>query len=222
MTISTFTATSGQTFFAVTRDVSYIPGECLVFNQGTLCQTSEYTDAAGGVTFGTGVVLDNIITVISMRSTNSSTGSYVSFSRNSATLDHQAAYTVSGFTLVSGFELLFLNGTVVNDQDYDIVGQTINNFPDQATGQLEIIQWTANNLGLPSGSVVNVLINTIINQATYPFSFVPDAFNLYGNGVLLKYGTDFTTVPGAYTLTNLPDTVNNVLLQQTFARAGAA
>jgi hypothetical protein len=222
MTISTFTATSGQTFFAVTRNAAYIPGECLVFNQGTLCQTSEYTDAAGGVTFGTGRVLNNIITVMSMRSTSSSTGSYVSFSRNSATLDHQAAYTVSGFTLVSGFELLFLNGTVVNDQDYDIVGQTINNFPDQATGQLEIIQWTANNLGLPSGSVVNVLINTIISQSTYPFSFVPDAFNLYGNGVLLKYGTDFTTVPGAYTLTNTPTTVNNVLLQQTFARAGAA
>ena len=222
MTISTFTATSGQTLFSVSRDASYLVGQCFVFNQGTLCQTSEYTDAAGGVTFGTGVVLDNIITVISFRSTNSSTGTYASFSRNSATLTSAGSYTASGFTLISGYELLFLNGAVVNEQDYDIIGQTITNFPDVTTGDLEIIQWSANNLGVPNGTPVNAVIQTIIGQVTYPFSFTSDGFNLYQNGVLLKLGTDFTTVVGAYTLANIPDTVSNVILQQTFARAGAA
>ena len=222
MTVSPFAATSGQTFFAVSRDAAYIVGQCFVFNQGTLCQTSEYTDAAGGVTFGTGVVLDNIITVISFRSTNSATGSYASFSRNSATLTAAGSYTASGFTLTSGYELLFLNGTVVNEQDYDIIGQTITNFPDAATGQLEIIQWTANNLGVPNGTPVNEVIQTVIGQVTYPFSFTSGGFNLYQNGVLLMLDTDFTTESGAYTLTNSPDTVSNVILQQTFARAGAA
>ena len=222
MTISPFAATSGQTFFAVSRDAAYIVGQCFVFNQGTLCQTSEYTDAAGGVTFGTGVVLDNIITIISFRSTNSATGSYASFSRNSATLTAAGSYTASGFTITSGYELLFLNGTVVNEQDYDIIGQTITNFPDAATGQLEIIQWTANNLGVPNGTPVNEVIQTVIGQVTYPFSFTSGGFNLYQNGVLLKLDTDFTTESGAYTLTNSPDTVSNVILQQTFARAGAA
>ena len=222
MTVSTFTATSGQTVFSVSRNAAYIVGQCFVFNQGTLCQTSEYTDAAGGVTFGTGAVLNNIITVISFRSTNSSTGSYASFSRNSAVLSAAGSYTVSGFTLISGYELLFINGTVVNEQDYDIIGQTITNFPNVTTGDLEIIQWTANNLGVPNGTPVNEVIQTIIGQVTYPFSFTSGGFNLYQNGVLLKLGTDFTTVVGAYTLTNAPDTVNNVILQQTFARAGAA
>jgi hypothetical protein len=222
MTISTFTATSGQTFFPVSRDVAYIVGQCFVFNQGTLCQTSEYTDAAGGVTFGTGVVLDNIITVISFRSTNSATGSYASFARYSAVLSAEGSYTVSGFTLISGYELLFINGTVVNEQDYDIVGQTITNFPNVTTGDLEIIQWTPNNLGVPNGTPVNEVIQTVIGQVTYPFSFTSGGFNLYQNGVLLKLGTDFTTVVGAYTLSNAPDTVSNVILQQTFARAGAA
>ena len=222
MTISTFTATSGQTLFSVSRNAAYLVGQCFVFNQGTLCQTSEYTDAAGGVTFGTGVVLDNIITVISFRSTNSSTGTYASFSRNSATLTAAGSYTASGFTLISGYELLFLNGAVVNEQDYDIVGQTITNFPNITTGDLEIIQWTPNNLGVPNGTPVNEVIQTIIGQVTYPFSFTSGGFNLYQNGVLLKLGTDFTTVVGAYTLANAPDTVNNVILQQTFARAGAA
>jgi hypothetical protein len=187
-----------------------------------LCQTSEYTDAAGGVTFGTGVVLDNIITVISFRSTNSATGSYASFARYSAVLSAEGSYTVSGFTLISGYELLFINGTVVNEQDYDIVGQTITNFPNVTTGDLEIIQWTPNNLGVPNGTPVNEVIQTAIGQATYPFSFTSGGFNLYQNGVLLKLGTDFTTVVGAYTLSNIPDTVSNVILQQTFARAGAA
>jgi hypothetical protein len=222
MTISTFTATSGQTFFPVSRNAAYLVGQCFVFNQGTLCQTSEYTDAAGGVTFGTGVVLDNIVTVISFRSTNGPTGTYASFSRNSATLTSAGSYTVSGFTLISGYELLFINGTVVNEQDYDIIGQTITNFPDVTTGDLEIIQWTPNNLGVPNGTPVNEVIQTIIGQVTYPFSFTSGGFNLYQNGVLLKLGTDFTTVVGAYTLANAPDTVNNVILQQTFARAGAA
>jgi hypothetical protein len=222
MTISTFTATSGQTFFAVSRNAAYLVGQCFVFNQGTLCQTSEYTDAAGGVTFATGIVLNNIITIISFRSTNSSTGTYASFSRNSATLTNAGSYTASGFTLVSGYELLFLNGTVINEQDYDIVGQTITSFPNVATGQFEIIQWTANNMGIPNGNPVNVVVQTVIGQVTYPFSFTSGGFNLYQNGVLLELGTDFTTVVGAYTLTNAPDTVNNVILQQTFARAGAA
>jgi hypothetical protein len=75
---------------------------------------------------------------------------------------------------------------------------------------------------VPNGTPVNEVIQTIIGQVTYPFSFTSGGFNLYQNGVLLKLGTDFTTVVGAYTLTNAPDTVNNVILQQTFARAGAA
>lgn len=222
MTISTFTATSGQTVFSVSRDAAYIVGQCFVFNQGLLCQTSEYTDASGSVTFGTGVILNNIVTIISFRSTNASTGSYNSFSRNSAVLTNAGSYTASGFTLVSGYELLFLNGTVVNEQDYDISGQVINSFPNVVNGDLEIIQWTANNLGVPNGTPVNSLINTIINQAAYSFSFTSGGFNLYQNGVLLKLGTDFTTTTGQYTLTVTPDTVSNILLQQTFARAGAA
>jgi len=222
MTISTFTATSGQTFFPVSRNAAYIVGQCFAFNQGTLCETSEYTDAAGGVTFGTGIVLNNIITIISFRSTNASTGSYASFTRHTATLTAAGSYTVSGYTLNSGYELLFLNGTVVNDQDYDIIGQTITNFPNVTTGTLDIIQWTPNNLGVPNGTPVNGIRNTVIGQTAYAFSLTVDGFNLYSNGVLQKGGVDYTAVPTGYTLANNPTTIDTILFQQTFARAGAA
>ena len=223
MTISTFTATSGQTFFPVSRDVSYIVGQCFVFNQGTLCQTSEYTDAAGGVTFGTGIVLNNIITIISFRSTDTNTStSYASFTRHSVTLTDAGSYTASGFVIYSGYELLFLNGTVVNEQDYDIIGQTITNFPNAATGDLEIIQWTPNNLGVPNGTPVNAVRNTVVGQAAYAFSLSVGGFNLYTNGVLQKDGVDYTAVSTGYTLAVTPTIIDNILVQQTFARAGAA
>ena len=117
--------------------------------------------------------------------------------------------------------MLFLNGTVVNDQDYDIIGQEITNFPAVVNGDLQVIQWSSNNLSLPNGSPVNIVTNTIINQTIYPFSFIASSFNLYQNGVLLKQGTDYTTGTGTYTLANTPDTIQNILVQQTFARTGA-
>ena len=219
-----FTATSGQTVFNVTRSSGYISGQCLVFENGLLLNTSEYTDSSGStgtVTFATGRTAGDIITIISMKSVNTTTGVYASFTRNSATLTNASSYTASGFTLNSGYELLFLNGTVVNDQDYDIIGQDITNFPSVVTGDLQIIQWTANNLSVPNGSPVNIVTNTVVSQSIYPFSFIATSFNLYENGVLLKQGTDYTTGTGTYTLTNTPDTIQNILVQQTFARTGA-
>ena len=224
-TKQSFTATSGQTVFSVTRASNYISGQCLVFQNGLLLETSYYTDTGGStgtVTFGTGVTLNDIITIISIRSVNSSTGIYASFSRNTADLTSASTYTASGFTLNSGYELLFLNGAVVNDQDYDVIGQDITNFPALVTGKLTILQWTANNLTTPNGNPVNVLINTIVGQVGYSFSYDVDAFNLYQNGILLKQGTDYTTASGAYTLANSPTTSITVLQQQTFARTGAA
>ena len=219
-----FTATSGQTVFSVTRASDYISGQCLVFQNGLLLDTSEYTDTGGStgtVTLTTGAPLNDIIAIISFRSENITTGVYESFSRNTASLTNVSTYT-AGFPLESGYELLFLNGTVVNDQDYDVIGQDITNFPSNATGLLTVLQWTANNLTTPNGNPINVLINTIVGQTGYAFDFDVDAFNLYQNGVLLKQGVDYTTATNAYSLANTPTTILNVLQQQTFARTGAA
>jgi len=215
-----FTATSGQTVFSVTRGTGYITGQCFVFQNGCLLNPSEYTDASGSVTFGSGRTLGDRIVVVSFKSYNSTSGYYASFTRNSATLTNQGEYTASGFTLTNGLELLFLNGTVVNAQDYDINDQTIG-FINNTTGDLEIIQWSVNNLGVANGTPVNVDAFTIIGQTIYPFTYDPNAFNLYMNGVNLIEGTDFTTATGTYTLANSPTTATNIMVQQTFSRTGA-
>lgn len=224
MTIESFTATSGQTVFNVTRSAGYLADQCLVFVNGVLIDESEYTDTAGStgtVTFATGLTTGTIVTITSFKSVNTTTGVYASFTRNTATLTNQTSYTPSGFTLESGYELLFINGSSLTEQDYDIVGGVITNLPSIASGELTAIQWTANNLTTPNGDPVNILISTIIGQVAYSFGYDANAFNLYQNGVLLLSGTDYTTASGGYILTNTPTTNSDLLLQQTFARTGA-
>lgn len=216
----TITATAGQTVFNVTRGAGYIVGQCWVLQDGLLLQTSEYTETASTITFPTGRGAGDTITVVSFKSSNSSTGVYASFTRNTVTLTNQSEYTASGFTLNSGFELLFLNGLVVNAQDYDTSGQTIG-FSGSCSGTLDIIQWTPNNLGVANGTPVNVDAFTIVGQTIYPFTYDANAFNLWDNGVMLIAGTDYTTATGTYTLSNSPFTNTNILVQQTFARTGA-
>ena len=222
-TKQSFTATSAQTVFTVTRGSGYISGQCLVLQNGLILDTTEYTDtggATGTVTLSVGATTGDIITIISVKSSNVTTGVYVSLSRNTATLTEQSTYTASGFTLVDGLELLFLNGTVVTSQDYNITGQDIT-FIAETTGDLQIIQWSLNNLSVANGTPVNVDTYTIIGQSIYPFNFNPNAFNLWNNGVMQLSGTDYTTATNTYTLTTVPTSISNILTQQTFTRTGA-
>ena len=224
ITIESFTATGGQTIFNVTRGSGYISGQCLVFENGILQDEADYTDTGGTtgtVTFTTGRTAGVYITIISFKSSNSTTGVYPSFTRNSETVTNANFYTPSGFSITSGYEFMFLNGVVMTEQDYDIIGGAITNLPSIANGLLTVIQWTQNNLTTPNGDPVNVLINTVIGQSNYPFSYATGGFNLYQNGVLLLQGTDYTTVSGGYNLTNTPTVTTDLLLQQTFARTGA-
>ena len=228
MTIDSFTATSAQTVFTpttrVTGSAGYITGQDLVFRNGVLFNpTLDYTENATTVTLNTGAVTGDIITIISFRSVTTTTGtSYASFSRNIIDITTPSSTVVPGFTLDSGYELLFTNGAVMSDTDYDIVAGNITNFPSPITGKMTVIQWSANNLGVPNGTPVNISINTVVGQTTYTFSYTTGALNIFMNGLLLLLGTDYTTASGSYTLTNTPTTTLNEILQQSFARAGAA
>jgi hypothetical protein len=148
--------------------------------------------------------------------------SYPVFSRFNADLTSASSYTPTEWAFNSGYELPFFNGTVVPDQDYDIVGNTYSNMPNTADGHLSIIQFDQNNTTTPVGTPVNIIAFTTIGQDTYSFSYTSGAFNLYENGVLLVDSSDYTKVTGQYTLTTIPDNSISVLQQQSYARAGAA
>ena len=301
MTTSNFTATSGQTVFSVTRDASYIVGQCLVFSNGVLLNLSEYTDASGSVTLGTGATTGTKITVISFRAisnqayydnshltvlsvasnvvtwnsatmpyqdivagdkmTFANTGSptqytvssvnyttrqitftgavtasvgnqiytyraaassYRVFSRYETDLTSASIYTPTTWNFDSGFETPFINGIALTDPDYDIVTGSITNFPATTTGRLSIIQFGGNNTSTPIGSIQNVVTYMVNGQYNYSFPFITDGLNLYGNGVMLITGTDYTQGTNTYALTTAYTTGVGVLLQQSLARAGAA
>ena len=302
MTIQNFTATSGQTVFTPSSRVSgYIAGQDLIFINGSLLSTSDYTETTSTFTLNVGATVGDIVTSVSMRAVSSgvyyaptylivenvasnvvtydlaqlpfqlinigdqmafsNTGtptlytvtgidyttreitfsgavtasvgdtiythrgagdSYPVFSRYEIDLTSASDYTPTEWAFESGYEIPFMNGTIVPDQDYDIVGNTYTNLPSTTTGKLVIIQFSGNNTTTPTGTPVNVIAFTETGQASYSFNFTSGALNIYANGVLYKTGVDYTTATNSYTLANTPNNNITVLQQQSFARAGAA
>jgi hypothetical protein len=147
---------------------------------------------------------------------------YPSFSRFTATLTAASSFTPTTYQLISGSELLFLNGTIVNDQDYDLVGNTINNFPSTATGNFTIIQFAPNNQGVPNGLPTAVSTFTVTSQAVYSYSYDPLYFELSGNGCYYDHAVDYLTATGSYTLVPTPNNNTTVLVQQSYNGTGAA
>ena len=301
-TSNDFVATAGQTVFTPpARQAGYITGQDMVFRNGVLLDTTEYSETSTTVTMNTACVVNERVAIISFRSVNanaiyyealgmtysSGTGTttctytnlpyqnitagdkltfsnagtptqytvssinyvtkqivftaaftattgasiyraraanaaYPSFSRWTVALSSASSVTPTTFQLYSGAELLFLNGGLVNDQDYDLVGGAITNFPAVATGNMTIFQFANSNLGVPNGSPAIVSTNTVNGQTVYNFSYDPAAFELYNTGILQVAGVDYTTGSGTYTLSTTPTYSTNILSQQTFNRTGAA
>ena len=296
-----FTATASQTVFTPTARVAgYITEQDLVYKNGVLLDTTEYTENATTVTLNTACTVGDRVSIISMRSVASSTffqssgllystgtgtttltytnlphfaiiagdvltfantgsptqytvssinyvtkqivftgaftatagnsvyrriasgATYRSFSRFTDTLTAASTYTPTTFQLISGSEQFFLNGLIVNDQDYDLIGNTVNNFPANASGNFTTIQYAPNNQGVPNGLPQAVTTFTSNGVAVYSYSFTPAFFEIYANGCYYIQGTDYTTSTGTYTLIPTPNNNTTILVQQTFDASGAA
>jgi hypothetical protein len=296
------TATSGQTVFTPTaRAGTYITGQDLIFKNGVLLDTTEYSETNSTFTLNIGAVLNDKITCISFRAisyadyyenlnilyasgtgtatitytgspyqniiagdiitfantgtptqytvssvnltaktitfTSSTSGltagasiyrfraansSYRVFSRFTATLTSASTYSPTTWKFNSGYELPFLNGTAVNDQDYDLISNSFTNFPALSSGNLTIIQFAPTNSGTPVGYQSSTSTNTVVGQSIYPFSYNPAYFEIYNNGALQVPSLDYTTGSGSYTLAVTPTSNLNLLQQQTYNGNGAA
>lgn len=298
----TFTATSGQTVFTPTaRNANYITGQDLIFQNGLLLSTSDYTETSTTFTLNVGATLNDRISVISMRAKASSktyvdsnltvssvatsvvtydsvtapwqdivvgsemtfsnvgtpttytvsavnyttreitfttsvtatagnkiyhhrnsNDSYPTFMRREADVTTAGSYTPTLWNYHNGYELIFINGCILADADYDIVTGALTNFPANATGKVVTIQFNDNNLTTPVGDVTNLNQFTVPSQTIYNATFTANAFNLYANGVYLIETSDYTTGTNQYTLASTPDNNTTILLQQSFTRTGAA
>ena len=297
-TESTFDATAGQTSFSVT----HIVGQCLVYRNGVLAASSEYTETSTTVVFGTACVVGETIVIISMRVTSyadfyaplnttvntvgtntvtyneppfqaivvgdkitftntgtptqytvsainlttktitfsttlsgitsgmslyefrASGASYTPFTKYELDVTNIASYTPTTYSLRSGFEQIYVNGTQFNEIDYDLATNTIQGFPANISGKLTIIMFEANNLGVPCSNITNTVIYSNTGVLLYNFASNPLSMEVFANGSILAKGStrDYTATSASYILnTDFPNSFT-LLNQQTYARIGAA
>jgi hypothetical protein len=149
---------------------------------------------------------------------------YRPWSRNTVTLTAANTYTPTAWAVQNGFEAPYVNGVQLNEIDYDITAGAFTGFPAALTGNFTVIQYSPNNLGVPACNIINTLTYSVGGSLAYTFASNPLAMEVYANGVLLAKGAgyDYTATPTNWLLsTAFPDS-STLLVQQTFARDGAA
>jgi hypothetical protein len=152
-------------------------------------------------------------------------GEYTPFYRWEIDLVNVSQYDPTTFVINNGAEMLFINGSGINETDYDLAGDgTITGLPGLLTGKLIVIQYANNNLGVPCSNIVNTVTYSIANQTTYAFPSNPDSMGLYANGALLTKGStkDYTATNANWLLNTAFDNNFTLINQQSFARIGAA
>jgi Putative phage tail protein len=297
-TETVYTATAGQTSFSNTHTVGWI----LVFRNGVLLDTTEYTETSTTVVMSNACVAGEVVVIIYMRgvstsvayvdtnmaivssTTNSITYSaapwqiinagdvltfsntgtptgytvssintttkvitftttisgatagnevylyraagsnYAPFSRYAQSVTSIKSFTPTTFNIQNGAESIYVNGSQINEIDYNITGTTIDGFPAPLTGNLTIILYAPNNLNVPASNIANTTAYSTSGQTTYPFPNNPLSMELYANGAILAKGSgyDYTASSANYILTSAFNNNSTLLNQQTFARIGAA
>ena len=149
---------------------------------------------------------------------------YKPFSRYTFALTNATTYTPTTWAIQNGAESIYVNGSQINEIDYNITGAAIDGFPAPLTGNMTVILYAPNNLNVPASNIVNVTAYSTAGQTTYPFTSNPLSLEIYANGALLAQGAsyDYTASSANYILTTAFDNNSTLLNQQTFARDGAA
>ena len=297
-TETNFTATSGQTVFSLT----HIVGQALIFKNGVLLDSADYTETSTTFTLNVGAATGEILTALNMRAVSkldfyaplgltiasstsnsvtyaelpfqlinagdelsfSDTGTvttytvstvnyttkvitftgtisdataglpifsfraesanYPPFSRWTVNFSATTSYTPTTFLMNNGFEQIYVNGSQFNEIDYNLADNLLDGFPASITGTVDIIQFAANNLGVPCSNITNTVAYSVAGTTTYIFASNPLAMEVYANGVLLIKGVSFDyTASNVNYILNTPFSNSYTLLnQQTFARIGSA
>jgi len=149
---------------------------------------------------------------------------YKPFSRYTFALTNATTYTPTTWAIQNGAESIYVNGSQINEIDYNITGAAIDGFPAPLTGNMTVILYSPNNLNVPASNIVNVTAYSTAGQTTYPFVSNPLSLEIYANGALLAQGAsyDYTASSANYILTTAFNNNSTLLNQQTFARDGAA
>jgi hypothetical protein len=149
---------------------------------------------------------------------------YPPFSRWTVNFSATTSYEPTTFLMNSGFEQIYVNGSQFNEIDYNLADNLLDGFPSAVTGTVDIIQFSANNHGVPCSNITNTVAYSVAGTTTYIFASNPLAMEVYANGVLLIKGGgfDYTASNVNFNLTTPFTNSFTLLNQQTFARIGSA
>jgi hypothetical protein len=149
---------------------------------------------------------------------------YAPFSRYDQDVTSITSFTPTAYAVQNGAESIYVNGSQINEIDYNITGSTIDGFPAPLTGKFTIIMYAPNNLAVPASNIANTTAYSSNGQTTYPFASNPLSMEVYANGAILAKGStyDYTASATNYILTSAFNNNVTLLNEQTFARNGAA
>jgi len=196
-TLQTY-ATAGQTAFTFSNAQ---PDQILVFRNGCFLKPgTDYTRTSTTVTLTNACALNDVIQMYYIRLIDAVTSAdKVPFVVQTQTLAYGQTDIVT--TNIDGAEVLFINGVLIVDADYDYLGtnQGYQLITPSVGGNCNIVVFAFNNANTLIFSE-NYTQTTYANtNVVFPTQFYRNSHLMWLNGALLKPGTDYT-MPGSAAL----------------------
>ena len=226
------TTTAGQTTFSVT----YTPGLLVVYINGILLNSADYTATSGSsVILSTAAVAGQIIEFIAYGA--SSTVSTVGLTGNFSDLNNKpttlagygitdatstiytrtkftatANQTIFSLTYTPGLIEVYANGVLLDNTDYTASnGSSITLSTAAKAGQIiECIAFTSNSTGIKTGTYFRSSQVATAGQTTILATYTVGFLQLYINGVLLN-GADYTATNGGSITLAKPCRLNDII-----------
>ena len=196
-----FSATSGQTTFSVTHTV----GNILVFRNGVLASTSEYTETSTTVVLNNACATGEIITVLNMRAVSIDAYYEQLYTEIASSTSTTVVYTDGPYQLIeAGDQLTFANTgtpTAYTVQSVNATTKTIT-FTTSiagATAGLEIYRYRAASSTYRPFSRIEADVTNITSYTPTEISILNGFELVYVNGVAfneIDYDLNETTIGG--------------------------
>lgn len=191
-------ATAGQTAFTFSNAQ---PDQILVFRNGSFLKPStDYTRTSTTVTLASACALNDVIQMYYIRLIDAVTSAdKVPFVTQNQTLSY--GQTLINTTNIDGAEVLFINGVMIVDSDYDYIGhnQGYELFTPSVGGDCNIVVFAFNNANALIFSENYTETTYASTNVVFPTQFYRNSHLMFFCGALLKPGTDYT-IPGSGTL----------------------
>ena len=188
-------ATAGQTAFTFSNTQT---NQILVFRNGSFLKPgTDFTRTTTTVTLASACALNDVIQMYYIRLIDATTTlDKVPFVVQNQTLVY--GQTNINTTNIDGAEVLFINGAMIVDSDYDYIGrnQGYQLFTPSVGGDCNIVVFSFNNASALIFSENYTQTSYANTNVVFPTQFYRNSHLMFFCGALLKPGTDYT-IPGS-------------------------